>query len=242
MAKAYSKFLTYLTSLTQKRMLDQACNYETNVKLNFHKDMLIATKQQMLGSGFLSGAKKLSTEHVETKKQNLNILYPDLAQKIRDCVKIWNKSQTKEDDLRKFVQIYETAKKAKKVSSTGYKHCVQHTVMNVSILNANRKASIEALKNSDFRGAKKVFQNQEGEELLIDEGEFFGKYIQLMPSSGASKTGNPVTVFFNTHILDLMHMLKDLATWYFVGDEMDKVSKYQGWILISYDICLSWRA
>ena len=205
-------------------MLENASDYENNIRLNFHKELLIAAKEKMLSDGNLSNAKALAKEHVEKKKTNMNILYPNLAQSIRDCVKIWNQSQTKADDLKKFVNIYDAAKKTRQVTSSNYSHCLQHTIMSVALLNANRKKSIEALKNSDFRAAKKVYQTEEGEELLTEGGEFFGKYVELLPSSGASKTGNPVTIFFNVHILDLMHMLKDLASWFFVGDMKDKVN------------------
>ena len=218
MCKAYSRLLEYLRSRTQQQMLSCASDYERNKKLNFHKEMIVAAKEKMLRDGNLSGAKKLANEHVAAKKSKLHILYPDLSQRIRDCVKAWNLSDKKAEDLKRFLRIYEAAKKTGKVTPAEYTHCLQHTVMTASIINANRKQAIESLKNSDFRAAKKVYQDSEGGELLAEGGDFYGKYVELMPSSGASKTGNPVTIFFNPPLLDLMNMLRDLASWFFVGE------------------------
>lgn len=186
--------------------------------------MLETTKTVMTEKRHLASAKQKGKEHVASKKINLNILYPNLQESIRDCVKNWNKSRINEEHLRKLVRIYEAAKNTGCVPATDYQHGVQYSVFVLAALNNNRKNSIEVLRVKDFRRARNVYQEAEGQQLVTDGGEFFGKVVELLPSSGPLKGGAPVTIFFNPHVLELMNMVWDLARWFFVGDMLPRVS------------------
>ena len=192
--------------------------------LQFHINMLDTTKTVMTEKKHLASAKRQGKEHAASRKTNLQMLYPNLQEAIRDCGKNWNKSKINEEHLRKLVDIYEAAKRTATVPATDYQHGVQYAVFVLAILNTNRKGIIEMLKVKDFRRARNVYQEAEGQQFVYDGGEYFGKVVELLPSSGPLKGGAPVSIFFNPHVLELMNMVWDLARWFFVGDMAPRVS------------------
>ena len=134
MVKAYSAFLEYLKSKAQRRMLDGAESCQERTTLQFHITMLDTTKTVMTEKKHLSSAKRQGKEHTASMKMNLNILYPDLQEAIRDCVKNWNKSEINKDHLRKLVDIYDAAKRTRTVHATDYQHGVQYAVFVLAAL------------------------------------------------------------------------------------------------------------
>ena len=114
-----------------------------------------------------------------------------------------------------------------RVSAAGYQHVLQFTMFTVQVLNALRKTVLSVLTNRDLRRAKDIYQSEEGGQLVPDGGVFVGKVVEMLPTSDACKTGNPVMIFFNTFCLELFGMLRDMASWYFVGQRFKMVSKIQ---------------
>ena len=87
MVKAYSAFLEHLKSKAQRRMLDGAVSCQERRTLQFHINMLDTTKTVMTERKHLASAKRQGKEHAASKKTNLHMLYPNLQEAIRDCVK-----------------------------------------------------------------------------------------------------------------------------------------------------------
>ena len=239
MAKAYSKLLEYLLHRTHAMMLKRPGMSRDEIEVaRFHKDLLVATKEQLQRKRHIGKAKQLEKEHSALKKRNLQVLYPKMEESICDSVSAWNKSSSKREALEKFVNIYEEAKvEAKRkgpcVAPADYQHCVNLTVFTCALLNSNRKAVIPAVTNADYRMAKDVFQSEEGGELVYEGGKFYGKVLKMHPSSGACKTDGAVTIFFNAFCLQLMEMLADMACWFFTGDLEARVGSYKaqtGWV------------
>ena len=130
--------------------------------------------------------------------------------------------------MQKAVNIYKEALAGKegtedRVSSGGYTEFLQFTLFTVSLLNANRKSDLSKITYKDLRSAREVYQSETGGELLPEGGNFNGKVVELQPSSGACKTGKPIAIFLNPFCLQLIDMLRDLASWYFVGDRIIRV-------------------
>ena len=212
MVKAYINLLEYLKNKAQRRMLAEGVPSQERVTIQFHIIMLETTKQVMTDKRHLASAKKMGKEFKATKKLNLNILYPRLQECIRDCVQAWNKSDLNQEHLAKLVDIYKKAVATRSVFAPDYQHCVQYVVFCLALLNSNRKNPIELLTVKDFTQARKVYQEAEGQEFVSDGGEYFGKVVELLPSSGPLKGGA------------VMNMVADLARWFFVGETKARVS------------------
>ena len=224
MVKAYGTLLDHLKGKAQRRMLADGVPSQERQTLQLHINMLETTRQVMNEKRHLASAQKIGKEFVAQKKLNLNVLYPRLQESIRDCVKAWNQSELNQEHLAKLADIYKKAVATRRVYATDFQHCVQYLVFCLALLNSNRKNSIELLRVKDFSQARKVYQEDEGKQLVSEGGEYFGKVVELLPSSGPLKGGAPVTMFFNTHVLEMMNMVADLARWFFVGEMKPRVS------------------
>ena len=93
--------------------------------------------------------------------------------------------------------------------------------MNCTIIQETEE--VKTRSQGDDLSGKNIFQEQEGGEVVSDGGVFTGKVVELQPSTGASKTGKPVVIYFNKFTLELCSMLKDLSSWFFVGDRLTRV-------------------
>ena len=85
MAKAYAKLLEYLLHRTHAMMLKRPGMSRDEIEVaRFHKDLLVATKEQLQRKKHLGKAKQLEKEHSALKKRNLQVLYPKMEESIRD--------------------------------------------------------------------------------------------------------------------------------------------------------------
>ena len=131
-----------------------------------------------------------------------------------------------QDLLTEIVDSYKNAKGKKedeRISQNTYNSILQFCLFCLSTLNSNRKSDLSKIKMRDFRAARLVYQDEEGGELLVSGGSFRGKVVELQPSSGACKTGKPISIYFNQFCLQLTNMMRDMMEWYFVGDKESKV-------------------
>ena len=244
MNKSFSKLLDHLVKKARTRMLEVGSGRDLVDKLRIHVELLECIKASMQGDeGSWATSKKLEREWVAQKASHRRALYPTEEELIRDCVRIWNTSSVKkvrtksirflsrrpvQVTLQKAVDIYKEALAGKegredRVSSGGYTKFLQFTMFTVSLLNANRKSELSKITYKDLRSAREVYQSEDGGELLPAGGHFNGKVVELQPSSGACKTGKPIAIFLNPFCLRLIDMLRDLASWFFVGDRVTRV-------------------
>ena len=230
MNKAFSKLVKYLMDKTREAMLASAADMQEGQKLKWHLDLLQAIKDDVEEKGYWAKAKAIVKEFKSTKQRHTSVLYPREAELIRDCIKNWNVSKVKKENLNKAFEIYETSAKGiegdvMRVGTSDFAYFLQITLFSIQSLNCGRKSNLSKVTNRDVRGATAVHQSETGGEILAEGGEFSGKVIELLPlSSGASKTGQPVIVYLNQFCLDLYSMYKDLQVWYFVGEKLPRVS------------------
>ena len=79
MSKAYLKLLEYLLNRTHEMMLSRpGMNHKEIEVARFHKDLLLATKDQSLWKNHLKKAKQLEKEHVAMKKTTCRSSTPRL--------------------------------------------------------------------------------------------------------------------------------------------------------------------
>ena len=228
MHKAFSaltKYLSYNLALCCADISsgEGGVGYYTMLKL--HNDSLMTTAAN---KKTWQGSKSLAKEYSAEKSRHLRSLIPGIQELIADSVKTWNDSQHCRQITEEVVQIYKETKKHTRISTPDYNKFCQYVMFYVSRLNANRKIVITELKNGMVWSAEKVYKDSDGNihvGVLRADKECIGKVVTMQKSSGATKTDETVSIFFDKNSLILLNMYRDIKNWFFTSTRSSKVCR-----------------
>ena len=195
-------------------------------------NMFTALEKEATDSIAWKASKALEKEHTAAKKHHTNILFPGLQEKVAESVKNWNQS----DEFRKMIssvfKIHEEGCKGTddsedRITTPDYREVLQLAMMALTTSNANRNIVNSTLTNRHIWKADKVFQDNETGEGFVGIGgegrKEIGKAVTLQQSSGATKTGNTISVYLDQFTMRLLNTYRDVKKFFFVGRKKARV-------------------